>query len=321
MAAIGKDLEKVIDLLMTDEVVAIPTETVYGLAGNALSENAVRKIFEVKGRPLTDPLIVHLPSVESIELYVKELPSLAVKLFETFSPGPLTILLPKSNLISDLVTNGSQNVAIRIPNHPLTLKLLREIPFPLVAPSANPFGQLSPTLPVHVEASLGQLIPYILDGGSCQIGLESTIVQITDDNKIRVLRQGGISEESLLLVAQLFEETENPEKEIVPGSMKSHYAPSIPLKIGLVSDDLQKYKVEEIAFLGFDDYNEDIPKKNQLLLSPTGDLNEAARKLFSSLHILEQMPVKIIITAFLPNKGIGKAINERLKRASAKREN
>lgn len=318
MAVIGKDIERAADLLMEDEVVAIPTETVYGLAGNALSEKAIRRIFEVKNRPFTDPLIVHLPDLDSIGIYVSEVPDLAKILFETFSPGPLTILLPKSNVISDLVTNGSPLVAIRIPNHPLTMKLLRELPFPLVAPSANPFGQLSPTLPAHVEASIGKKINYILDGGPCHVGVESTIVEIVNETEIRVLRQGGISEESLQTVTRLALE-EAKEKMVVPGSMESHYAPMIPLVIGLVSDMLPVFKPEEIGFLGFDSYCSDIPKENQMLLSTTGNLNEAGRNLFSMLHQLDQMPIQQIVTSLLPNEGIGKAINERLKRAAVKR--
>lgn len=319
MALIGKDLEKAIDLLMQDEVVAIPTETVYGLAGNALSEKAIRKIFEVKNRPLSDPLIVHLPSVDSIGLYVKELPELASQLFKAFSPGPLTILLPKSDIISDLVTNRSPLVAIRIPNHPLTLNLLRELPFPLVAPSANPFGHLSPTLPQHVEASLGSKISYILDGGPCRIGLESTIVQLINGKEIKVLRQGGISEESLQTVAQLTND-ENLLTEVSPGSSLSHYAPAIPLKLGTISPVLEKFKPEEIGYLGFDTFSPEIPQNNQRILSPKSDLNEAARNLFSSLHQLDQLPIRVIVASFFPNEGIGKAINDRLNRAAAKRK-
>lgn len=318
MSGVGKDIEKAVGLLMADEVVAIPTETVYGLAGNALSEKAIRKIFEVKNRPLTDPLIVHLPDLDSIPLYVTNLPDLAIQLFKTFSPGPLTILLPKSKLISDLVTNGSPLVAIRIPNHPLTLKLLRELPFPLVAPSANPFGQLSPTKAEHVQQSLGKKILYILDGGPCEVGLESTIIQLVNETDIRVLRQGGISEESLLALVKLAKE-EALEKITVPGSMESHYAPSLPLRIGPVENLLAQYRSEEIAWLGFEKLEGDIPQTNQLLLSPKADLNEAARNLFDCLHRLEKLPVKIIGTQFLPNMGIGKAVNERLKRAAVKR--
>lgn len=318
MAEVGKNIDLAADLLMADEVVAIPTETVYGLAGNALSERAIRKIFEVKNRPFSDPLIVHLPDVESVRHYVKQIPDLALQLFQAFSPGPLTILLPKSDVISDLVTNGSPLVAIRIPSHPLTIKLLRELPFPLVAPSANPFGHLSPTRPEHVQQSLGSKIPYILDGGPCSIGLESTIIQIENEVKIRILRQGGISEDALLAISALAMD-ENRENEVVPGSMESHYAPVLPLKIGPVQKLLVDFKPHEIGWLGFNSFDPNIPSVNQRLLSAKADLSEAARHLFDGLYQLEKLPVKVIGTEYLPDSGIGKAINERLKRASAKR--
>lgn len=317
-AEIGKDINKAIDLLMADEVVAIPTETVYGLAGNALSEKAIQRIFEIKNRPLSDPLIVHLPDIESISIYVKDIPELACQLFEAFSPGPLTILLPKSNLIPDLVTNRSEWVAIRIPNHPITLKLLKELPFPLVAPSANPFGKLSPTLPTHVEASLGKKIKYILDGGPCQVGVESTIVKISSDHRLQILRQGGLTEETLLTFANLLKE-ESEEKPIVPGSMMSHYAPNKKLFIGKPESMLSQFQPKEIGFIGFDSYSEFLPKENQKLLSETGNLEEAARKLFSVLHEFDQKPFSILVATPFPNLGIGKAINDRLKRAASKK--
>jgi len=317
MAEIGQDIKKAASLLCIEDVVSIPTETVYGLAGNAFSEKAILKIFEVKNRPLTDPLIVHVAGIEAILPLVVELPALAKQLFEAFSPGPLTILLPKSNAISNLVTNGSQFVAIRIPNHPLTLKLLQVLDFPLVAPSANPFGGLSPSLAEHVEKGLGNKISYILDGGPCNVGLESTIVQIIDNDRIKILRQGGISEEELLTFAALAQ-PKNDGKEVVPGSMLSHYAPQKRLLIQPVSEVLKKYKSDEIAFLGFDQYSELLSKEKQILLSATGNMKEAAQTLFSALHVLDSLQVKVIVAAQIPEKGLGKAISDRLKRAAAK---
>ena len=317
MAEIGQDIKKAASLLCIEDVVSIPTETVYGLAGNAFSEKAILKIFEVKNRPLTDPLIVHVAGIEAILPLVVELPALAKQLFEAFSPGPLTILLPKSNAISNLVTNGSQFVAIRIPNHPLTLKLLQVLDFPLVAPSANPFGGLSPSLAEHVEKGLGNKISYILDGGPCNVGLESTIVQIIDNDRIKILRQGGISEEELLTFAALAQ-PKNDGKEVVPGSMLSHYAPQKRLLIQPVSEVLKKYKSDEIAFLGFDQYSELLSKEQQILLSATGNMKEAAQTLFSALHVLDSLQVKVIVAAQIPEKGLGKAISDRLKRAAAK---
>ncbi|MFT6149838.1 MAG: L-threonylcarbamoyladenylate synthase, partial [Saprospiraceae bacterium] len=176
MATIGQDIKEAAELLKNGKVVAIPTETVYGLAANALNDAAVKLIFTTKERPMTNPLIIHLPSLEAVQIYVTELPLLAKKLAAVFCPGPLTMVLPKKPIVPDTVTANLPNVAVRIPNHPLTLELLRMLDFPLAAPSANPFGYISPTTAQHVENQLGKKIPYILDGGLCQKGLESTIV-------------------------------------------------------------------------------------------------------------------------------------------------
>lgn len=319
MAEIGKNLDKAIGLLKTGEVVAIPTETVYGLAGNAFSEMAVRKIFEAKNRPYTDPLIVHTHSVEKIEDLVLELPELARAMFETFSPGPLTILLRKSSKIPDLVTNSSPFVAVRIPDHPLTIKLLTQLDFPLAAPSANPFGATSPTLPAHVQATLGDRISYILDGGPCEVGLESTIIQIVNTNEIRVLRQGGLPEEDLRSLARLVEE-EKKATPVVPGSLISHYAPKKEIHLVKNLSGFHPKNPKHTGFLGFNKGIDSIPNENQVLLSPKADLSEAARNLFSAMHKLDEMDeVQEIVTIEFPDYGLGKAINDRLKRATAKR--
>jgi L-threonylcarbamoyladenylate synthase len=315
MAELGKDIQKAAQFLKSEEIVAIPTETVYGLAGNAFSETAIRKIFEVKNRPLTDPLIVHVKDLESIYPLVSEFPELAKSLFKAFSPGPITILLPKSGLIPEIVTNGSALVAIRIPDHPLTQALLQKLDFPLVAPSANPFGGLSPTESIHVQNSLGKKIPYILEGGSCKVGLESTIVKVIGGHQIQILRQGGISEETLSLYCHLHQDQE--EKEIVPGSMLSHYAPQKPLILISEPADLKLHT--NSSFLAFHSNSPNLPLKRQRVLSPKADLNEAARNLFKFLHELDMQPCDCILAQTVPNMGLGLAINDRLKRASAKR--
>lgn len=317
MAEMGKNIQTAADWLMADEVVAIPTETVYGLAGNALSENAIRKIFAVKNRPLSDPLIVHFPSLEAVKHYVAQIPDVAGSLMEHFWPGPLTILLPKSDIIPNLVTNGSPLVAVRVPNHTLTLALLKELPFPLVAPSANPFGRISPTDPKHVQEFLGDKIPFILDGGPCTVGLESTIVKITDGGKIQILRQGGISEETLAAFAELIE-IEGAKQDVVPGSMLSHYAPTKRLVIGPIEKYIQEWEPEKVGYLGWNKEVPSLPKKNQVILSRTENLAEAARNLFSAMHQLDKLDIKIIVADTFPNHGLGKAINDRLRRAAAK---
>ncbi|MES2733756.1 MAG: L-threonylcarbamoyladenylate synthase, partial [Bacteroidota bacterium] len=179
-ARIGTNISHAIDLLQQGEVVAIPTETVYGLAGNALNTKAVARIFSVKNRPTFDPLIIHTNSLEKVLQFVDEMPAQAKTLAQACWPGPLTLLLPRKDSIPDLVTSGLDTVAVRIPNHSLTLSLLEALEFPLAAPSANPFGYISPTTAEHVYNQLGKKIPYILDGGPCLVGIESTIVGFED---------------------------------------------------------------------------------------------------------------------------------------------
>jgi L-threonylcarbamoyladenylate synthase len=191
MAEIGRDIEKAKSLLMQGDLVAIPTETVYGLAGNALDPEAVALIFETKNRPSFDPLILHTSSIGRVEDFVSSFPEKLKILAESFWPGPLTLLLPRKSVVPDLVTSGLDRVAVRVPKHPLTLALLESLDFPLAAPSANPFGYISPTRPEHVEAQLGEKIPYILDGEACDVGLESTIVGLEED-EIVIYRLGGL---------------------------------------------------------------------------------------------------------------------------------
>ncbi|MBC7451992.1 MAG: threonylcarbamoyl-AMP synthase, partial [Cytophagales bacterium] len=195
-AVIGTNITLVKNLLVEEKAISIPTETVYGLAGNAFSSYSVSEIFRIKKRPSFDPLIVHTHSIDSLADFVTEIPEQAHMLAKAFWPGPLTLLLPKKDSISDLVTSGLDRVAIRIPNHPLTLELLRMLPFPLAAPSANPFGYISPTTAQHVADQLGKDIEYILDGGPCTIGVESTIVG-WENGKATILRVGGLSIEAI----------------------------------------------------------------------------------------------------------------------------
>ena len=316
MAEIGRDVGRAIALLKAGEIVAIPTETVYGLAACISSDATVRKIFEAKQRPFTDPLIVHVASVDDVASLVTEFPEMARKLMEAFSPGPLTILLPKSKLVSSLVTNNSPLVAIRIPAHPLALELLRGLGEPIAAPSANPFGGISPTSAGHVQSGLGAKISYILDGGECGIGLESTIVKIEENGKIRILRQGGISQEELQLFVSLELDVLESSETVVPGSMLSHYAPRKPLYL---MDGELKTKQENIGWLRFKTLLPEVLPDRQIVLSPSGNLKEAGRHLFSALHQLDSMSVDEIWAEKMPNHSIGRAINDRLFRASVKR--
>ncbi|MDQ6479963.1 L-threonylcarbamoyladenylate synthase [Dyadobacter sp. LHD-138] len=316
MAIIGKDINLAKEFLQKRQLVAIPTETVYGLAGNALDEEAVLSIFETKNRPSFDPLIIHTDSLEKLKQYVQEIPEKAFLLAKKFWPGPLTLLLPKKDIIPDLVTSGLDTVAVRIPNHPLTLALLSELDFPLAAPSANPFGYISPTTAAHVSQQLGGKIPYILDGGECGIGIESTIIGFVEGVPT-VYRLGGLSieaiEEVVGAVGLMPHSSSNPQ---APGMLKSHYAPRKPFFLQDRKTISSTYD-QATGYLLFDQFIEGIDRKYQRLLSPQGDLKEAAHNLFAYLRELDAQPVERILAELVPNIHLGRAINDRLKRAAA----
>lgn len=318
MAAIGQDISLVKQILQTGGNVAIPTETVYGLAGNALDAEAVLNIFKIKERPAFDPLIVHTNTVEKIHELVLNIPDKAYQLAEAFWPGPLTILLDKKSIIPDLATSGLDRVAIRIPNHPLTLALLAELPFPLAAPSANPFGYISPTTALHVNDQLGNKIPYILDGGPCTIGIESTIVGFEEGVPV-IYRLGGMSSEQIQsIIGPVNVKSHSTSNPSAPGMLKSHYAPKKPIVIGNIDRLISRFKEENFAILSFNKTFREIPEGKQINLSVSGSLEEAARNLFSALRILDKMQVDLILTELLPDTGLGRAINDRLNRAAVK---
>jgi len=320
MAVIGQDISQAKRILDAGDLVAIPTETVYGLAGNALNAVAVASIFETKNRPSFDPLIIHVSSLLEAENYVSDIPAPLRSLAEHFWPGPLTLLLQRKNIIPDIVTSGLDRVAVRVPDHPLTLELLAQLDFPLAAPSANPFGYISPTSPQHVDAQLGTKIAYILDGGKCKVGLESTIVGMEGD-EIVIYRLGGleISEiESLVgKVKVKSHSTSNPQ---APGLLESHYAPSKPFLIGNLDELIAKYQSQgvDLAVLSFDKQFDSIPPGNQITLSPRADLKEAAACLFAAMRTLDESNAVVILAELMPESGLGKAINDRLKRAATK---
>jgi L-threonylcarbamoyladenylate synthase len=313
MAETGKDINKARELLQTGQLVAIPTETVYGLAANALDAEALTRIFHVKNRPRFDPLIIHVPSLENLHLYAENIPEKASTLAAAFWPGPLTLLLPKRPVIPDLVTAGLPTVGVRCPDHPLTHQLLRALDFPLAAPSANPFGYVSPTTPQHVADQLGEKISYILDGGPCQIGIESTIVGFHNGQGI-VYRTGGLKIEEIEgLIGKVQLQTAASSNPKTPGQLHSHYAPGKKVIAGDLDELIQQYPPEKTGILSFQrDYN----APYQRILSPAGDLEEAARNLFSALRTLDQAPIDIILTEYVPDTGLGKAINDRLRRAA-----
>lgn len=317
---ITKDLQLAIDLLIDGKLVAIPTETVYGLAANAFNELAVAKIYQAKNRPQFNPLILHSNSLARFKSWGIELPEEAIRLAEKFSPGPITFVVPKSNLIPDLVTAGHNSVAIRIPNHPLTLALLSELSFPVAAPSANKSGSISPTQATDVEEQFRNEIAAVLDGGTCNVGLESTIISFME-NHPKLLRLGGLSlEEIEEVLDKSLDRTnlinnDNPE---APGMLSRHYAPTTPLYLGEASAHLTEAKYSEMVYIGFNQSHNHIPLGNQILLSKTGDYAEAAKNLFGALRQADKMQQKLIIANLLPEENLGRAINDRLRRAAVK---
>lgn len=316
MATIGRDISRAADLLREGKVVAIPTETVYGLAASALDPIAAARIFEVKQRPFFDPLIVHTHSLEKVNEYVTEIPSPLKKLAEAYWPGPLTLLLPKKAVIPDLITAGLERVGIRIPDNDLTLSLLRQTGFPLAAPSANPFGYISPTSPLHVEKQLGNSIEYILDGGDCSVGLESTIVGM-EGSDVCIYRLGGLSVDDIeKVVGKVQLRINTSSNPSAPGQLKSHYAPAKKLVIGNLEELAGQYKGRRIGIIGFGNLPASLSSNVVVNLSEKGDLKEAAANLFSALRKLDESDVDVIICSYLPGQGLGLAINDRLKRAS-----
>jgi L-threonylcarbamoyladenylate synthase len=320
---ITTDIAKAIEALRREEVIAIPTETVYGLAGNAFSEKALKKIYELKNRPRFNPLIVHVKDAGMLPAIVREIPPVAEKLAAVFWPGPLTLVLKKQPAISDIITAGLDTVAVRVPNHPLTLALLRSIDFPLAAPSANPFGAVSPTTAQHVYQYFDDKIEVILDGGECQRGVESTILGFENDQPL-LLRHGAIMIEEIEKVAGKIKiavqrQGSSPQ---APGMLPRHYAPAIPT---FLTDDvpslIKKFEGKKIGLLLFSRRMPAASNLTQEILSPQGDLNEAAHNLYAALLRLEQCHPDVIIAERVPDQGLGRTINDRLKRASTELNN
>ncbi|RYD76819.1 MAG: threonylcarbamoyl-AMP synthase [Sphingobacteriales bacterium] len=314
---IGKDIEKAAALLQNNEVVAVPTETVYGLAANALNPEAVTKIFEAKNRPFFDPLIIHIPEKSHIYKYVKMLLPELEKLADAFWPGPLTLVCPTNDCIPDIVTSGLDTVGIRVPAHPLFNELLHALPFPLAAPSANPFGYISPTSAQHVYNQLQNKISYILDGGNALVGVESTIVGY-ENNRVIVYRLGGIAVEEIEKIVGKVEVQIHSSNPTAPGQLDSHYSPRKPFFAGDIYALLEKYFEKKAGVISFKDDYENANIVARWKLSASGNMNEAAQNLFAFMREADASEAEIIIAEYLPETGLGLAINDRLKRASFK---
>ncbi|MBI1316593.1 threonylcarbamoyl-AMP synthase [bacterium] len=318
MSRLGTDLDRAVRAIQEGKLVGMPTETVYGLAANAFDEAAVERIFRAKGRPAFDPLIVHTPSIEGAEPAIAHWPESALKLAERFWPGPLTLLLPKSPNLPDLVTSGLPQVGLRCPNHPLALALLEASGCLLAAPSANRFGRTSPTRPEEVLDELGNEVDYVLDGGPCAVGIESTVLEIDPDGSARVLRLGGLPVEALeealgsAVPSQL-----SSSRPSAPGMLYAHYSPGIPVRLMRPEDDPDFE--EPSGFIAYQNPSARVRATHTRILSPDGSLERAASGLFRALRELGQHPLRVIYADTLPDWGLGPAINDRLRRAAAAR--
>ncbi len=317
MSIISKDISKAVALLIADKLVAIPTETVYGLAGNIFSEKAIKSIFETKKRPFFNPLIVHIPSVEVLDEIVSHIPEKAKLLAEAFWPGSMTLVLKKQSTIPDLITAGKDTVAVRVPNHPVTLELLKQLPFPLAAPSANPFGSISPTKPEHVERYFKNDIEQVLDGGACKSGIESTIIGFENDEPI-IYRLGALAIEDIeAVVGKVTIKNKKEENPDAPGMLDRHYAPSTQTFLtDTVSEEIKKHIGKRIGILVFKSDLKYDTVTTRIILSQKGDMAEAASKLYDAMHDLDHQNLDVIIAERFPDFGLGKSINDRLQRAT-----
>lgn len=304
-------IDRAVEALRDGRLISFPTETVYGLGGDATNPEAVAEIYRVKQRPASNPLISHvadLPAAEKLGVFTDT----ARRLAQAFWPGPLTLVLSRHPLCPVAPAAGADlgTIAIRIPAHPIAQTLLKQVDFPVVAPSANLSGYISPTRAQHVLEGLGDEDLLILDGGPCEVGVESTIVNCAGDTPV-VLRQGGITAEALsdALGSPVRARTTATETPTAPGMFASHYAPRLPVILNAVTGD------RNTAFLGFGG----IDQRAVASLSPTGDLTEAATNLYHLLRAYDRAPFKTIAVAPIPDTGLGAAINDRLRRAAAPR--
>jgi L-threonylcarbamoyladenylate synthase len=317
---ITTDINKAIQQLNRNELVAIPTETVYGLAANAFNSIAVEKIFKLKQRPFYNPLIVHVQSINELETIACDIPSRALKLATSFWPGPLTLVLKKQEHIPNIVTAGKDTVAIRMPNHPMALSLLSQLEFPLAAPSANPFGSISPTNAEHVLNYFGDSLEVILDGGECEMGIESTIIGFEENQPI-LYRLGTITLKEIEEVVGVIKmKTTNDVNPEAPGMILRHYAPKT--KTLLTDNVLESISLHRNLSIGIIMFTGEFSELNvdQLeILSPKGNLTEAAKKLYASMHRLDQCNLDLIIMERFPDEGLGKTINDKLLRATFNR--
>jgi L-threonylcarbamoyladenylate synthase len=303
--------------LENGDVVAIPTETVYGLAANALDANAVEKIFKIKQRPATNPLIVHIKNADYLDRITKDVPAIAHTLARHFWPGPITLVLPKKDCIPQIVTATKDTVGVRIPSHPIALALLNELDFPLAAPSANPFGYISPTTAAHVKSQLGNKIPYILDGGASQKGIESTIVGFEDNQPI-IYRLGAISKEEIeTVVGKVKIKNNTNASPVAPGMLTKHYSPKTRFVLSEnINKSIEENQNKKVGFICINEPQVNIEKSRYIVLSEEQNLQIAAKNIYAAMHEMDTKNYDLIIAEKFPNYGIGASVNDRLIRAT-----
>jgi L-threonylcarbamoyladenylate synthase len=321
MTDVMSEISGAASLLRAGELVAFPTETVYGLGADATNPRAVASIFEVKQRPTFDPLIVHVAAADQISAIVTDFPKLAQRLAAEFWPGPLTMVLPRTSAIPDLVTAGLPGVGVRIPDHPVALELLRQAGCPVAAPSANPFGRISPTTAQHVRDGLGERVRWILDGGPCRVGLESTVISLMDEVPV-LLRPGGCAVEDIeRVIGQIRRAVADPlqddSAQPAPGMLSRHYAPRIPLYRVPVHQVAQPIPGLRCGLLtdGGRSFQGEFSRIEQL--SAGSDLPRCATNFFAALRSLDSAELDVIIAHEFPAEGLGIALNDRLARAAA----
>ena len=300
------DVNLAASVLQNGGIVGMPTETVYGLAALANNETAVARVFEVKGRPRSHPLIIHLASADELEKW-GVLDDNARRLAAAFMPGPLTLLVPRTPLVPDWVTGGRDTVALRVPDHPVALRLLESVATGVVAPSANRFGRVSPTTAQHVVTDLGNDVDLVLDGGPCRVGVESTIVECAV-GEVRILRHGAVSEEDIIATLSVRIESDSGDSR-APGMLKSHYAPRA--RVLLVETDSEARAVAQSS--------EDAGKKTFVMNH--ADVREYAECLYSDMRRADQNGVAVIVAVLPPEQGIGRAVRDRLAKAAANQSN
>jgi L-threonylcarbamoyladenylate synthase len=313
-----RSIETAAAALQAGELVAFPTETVYGLGADALNARAVAQVFAVKNRPYFDPLIVHLPNQASARAYAVEIDYRATMLMERFWPGPLTLVLRKKPIVPDIVTAGLDSVALRVPAHPVALALLRAVGKPIAAPSANPFGYVSPTTAMHVQELLGDKIKLILDGGPCRVGVESTVCMLTEQEAV-ILRPGGVTVEEIEAVIGPVTVATDYVDARSPGTLPRHYSPHVQLQLLAPGELLpQPRSGERLGALTVSKRQDVVGYENIEALSSDGNLIEVAANLFAALRRIDNLGLDRVVIESVPEHGLGRAIMDRLRRAATR---